>query len=149
MAQWNVSGADRTTGTLVTKTVEAASQEDAIRKAGKSMFIEKVEPFHAVDLTFAAPIPSAAVTPNKPRSKPAPPYTAINVVATMMNVLGGVGIAGGAIMAVIGFMQGQTSGVNVTAIEHGMQSLVSGVMLLFFASISHAIRDIAINSFNR
>jgi hypothetical protein len=140
--KWQVFGADRTTGDPVETTVEAITEAEATRLAGRTMLIERVT------VVAPAPVAPAAHAPRK-----VPDYAAITTGAALINLAGLVliavgllatGVAAAAAAGLLGRTLEVAPGPLLVA---GLTGLVYGILCRFGASLGLAVRDIAINSF--
>jgi hypothetical protein len=150
VTQWQVFGADRATGDPVEKIVEAITEVEATRIAGRTMLIERVSPIPAPPV--ATPRQGSAFPPaHSPRK--VPDYTAITTGAALINLAGlvliGVGLlAIGVAAAVAAGKLGRNFDVSPgPLLLLGLSGVVYGILCRFGASLGLAVRDIAINSF--
>ena len=146
MLEWDVIGANRTTGDTVTMRVLADDEEQAIRIVGGAVLVEKV----------LRAVPTAEPAAGGHAAESAPDYQGILVGAAVLRVIGVLAVVAGLLLVGFRLVNPPAGGAPsevlssvATALMAGLGWVVYGLLIIFVASLGTAVRDIARNSFRR
>lgn len=148
MKTWTIEGADKTTGKERVMTVEAMDEKEAAIEASAAGLL--VSAVH--ELPPAPPAPKPAKLAKSAYQGIVRGAGTLDVVASLLMIIGWVSIAIGAIGVVAGFGQlshgeaGFAIGAGVGAIINGIVMVVASTLISMFAALALAVRDIAVNS---
>jgi len=169
--RYRVSGADRTTGQDITRTIDAPSKSEAEKIAARSMLVSGVA---LGDEPKPPALDYAGIRTEADRlgdgngddraelrgrlsagaKEPIPNYGAILLGASLLRVLAALSAIGGALELVAGILALAASGAGIgerlqaeQLISSGVMALVGAAVLGMLAALGAAIRDMARNSF--
>lgn len=151
--RYRVHGISRKLGSEVSMTIDAATRAEAEAIAQRTIVVAEIEePQDPLDV-------EAAIVPENPGHRPAlaraveliPEYHGIEIGATVLRILAVLCILGAFCLAVAAFIfltqPGGPAGLFAAAIFCAIANVFSAALFFLLASLSLAIRDIAINSY--